>query len=159
MDEEMQISDDYRGHQASDTLPLGAQHQQHNNEEQEDEEKHHFQQVCQSYQQYATFHQTRLQGIIHRVHKLLLSSRSDYESKANNYHELSRDTLSSMRGPTIESILPPTILPQTSQSQHQNKQFFEATIRNQFFLDNVLKYSGASNILLFLQKMVYVHPT
>lgn len=98
----------------------------------ETEEQEHFQQVCRSYQQYATFHQTKEQGIQHRIYQLLLkSSRSDVSRNAN--------------APTIRSILPPALQPQSSgntQYEKQQKLFYEATIRNQFFLDSILKYSG-----------------
>ncbi|KAL7536729.1 hypothetical protein ACHAXR_007364 [Thalassiosira sp. AJA248-18] len=112
-----------------DCLPLGAQHQhQHQcNGDQDTEEEEHFQQVCNSYRQYATFHQTRQQGVHHRMHQMLNSSRHIVEEEG---------------GPTIESILPPSLRPQTVENQQYQKSFCDATIRNQFFLDNVLKYSG-----------------
>lgn len=111
-----------------DCLPLGAQH--NNNDKEEDD---HFQQVVASYQQYATFHQTRQQGVNRRMHQLLLphSSPPDKASASEAGHR-----------PTIESILPPSLLPKTLENQRHQKQFCDATIRNQFFLDNVLKYSG-----------------
>ena len=56
-----------------------------------------------------------------------------------------RNTAAATVGPTVESILPPTLHPQTTpQHQQYTKQFCEATIRNQFLLDNVLKYSGVA---------------
>lgn len=116
-------------------LPLGAQHQNQGKDTADTEEEEHFQQVCQSYQQYATFQQTRQQGVNHRMHQLLKKS-----SERNN--ESSATATADDEGPTIESILPPSLLPQTSENQQYQKQYCEATIRNQFFLDNVLKYSG-----------------
>lgn len=95
------------------------------NKDEEDEERRHFHQVCNSYQQYATFHQVTEQGVNHRRERLLSSMNAVVEGG----------------GPTVESIL------QKSLSQHQmkknNELFCQATIRNQYFLDNVLKHCGA----------------
>ncbi len=95
-------------------------------------EQEHFLQVCRSYQQYATFHQTKEQGIQYRIYQLLLRSSSGNSSVNVNT-------------PTIQSILPPALQPQSSENAQYTKQqklFHEATIRNQFFLDSILKYSG-----------------
>ncbi|KAL7468414.1 hypothetical protein ACHAXS_008639 [Conticribra weissflogii] len=96
------------------------------------EEQEHFLQVCRSYQQYATFHQTKEQGIQYRIYQLLLRSSSGNSSVNVNT-------------PTIQSILPPALQPQSSENAQYTKQqklFYDATIRNQFFLDSILKYSG-----------------
>ena len=140
-------------------LPLGAQHQhQHHHDQnnaapqQDPEEEEHFHQVCQSYQQYATFHQTRRQGVNHRMMQMLAkdSTRTATFVKKNDSNidgitdGTERNTAATV-GPTVESILPPTLHPQTTpQHQQYTKQFCEATIRNQFLLDNVLKYSGVA---------------
>eukprot|EP00578_Thalassiosira_sp_NH16_P012545 CAMPEP_0181125182 /NCGR_PEP_ID=MMETSP1071-20121207/26897_1 /TAXON_ID=35127 /ORGANISM="Thalassiosira sp., Strain NH16" /LENGTH=513 /DNA_ID=CAMNT_0023210575 /DNA_START=9 /DNA_END=1550 /DNA_ORIENTATION=+ len=124
-------------------LPLGAQHQQTNCQGCDDddaEEKEHFQQVVSSYQQYATFHQTRQQGVNRRMQHLLRASRRD-DASPDGVSEADGGVDAEM--PTIESIMPPALLPQTVQNQQYQKQFCDASIRNQFFLDNVLKYSGS----------------
>ena len=120
-----------------DCLPLGAQHNQssssnNRNDPQEDE---HFHQVCKSYQQYATFHQTKQQGVNRRMCQMLNSSRNNDGTSS---------TIPCDSHPTIDSILPPSLHPQTTDNQQYQKQFCNATIRNQFFLDNVLKYSGVA---------------
>mmetsp|Transcript_13793 Transcript_13793/g.29049 ORF Transcript_13793/g.29049 Transcript_13793/m.29049 type:complete len:517 (-) Transcript_13793:91-1641(-) len=110
----------------------GHGHSHSHNQISETEEQEHFQQVCRSYQQYATFHQTKEQGIQHRTYQLLLKSP---------YGDVSRN----VNTPTIRSILPPALQPQSSgnaQYEKQQQLFYEATIRNQFFLDSILKYSG-----------------
>ena len=110
-------------------LPLAAQkNQAHHDDNNDDEEEEHFRQVCRSYQQYATFHQTIQQGVNQRVQQLLAKAQLQ-ESGRNS-------------GPTISSILPPSMTPHHVESQRQNKAFCEATVRNQFFLDSVLRYSG-----------------
>ncbi len=92
----------------------------------EDEERRHFQQVCNSYQQYATFHQAIEQGVNHRRERLLSSMNENAVQKSE---------------PTVESILQKS-LPQL-QRKKNNELFCQATIRNQYFLDNVLKHAGA----------------
>lgn len=119
-------------------LPLGAQQTRDNELNDDKREAEHFQQVCRSYQQYATFHQTRRQGVNHRIDKMI-----------------KEDAGGQVQGPTLHSILPPHLRPHTPQSQQHSALFCEATIRNQFFLDNVLKYSGVptSQEMLQLQEV------
>jgi carnosine N-methyltransferase len=93
------------------------------NRDDDDEERRHFQQVCNSYQQYATFHQVREQGRNHRRERLLSSMCAVEE------------------GPTTESLLQKLLSQQ--QQKKNNELFCQATIRNQYFLDNVLKHCGA----------------
>ena len=116
-----------------DGLPLGAQHNQSSSSNVPEEDEH-FHQVCKSYQQYATFHQTKQQGVNRRMCQMLNSARND--------NGASSVIIPCDSHPTIESILPPSLHPQTTDNQQYQKQFCNATIRNQFFLDNVLKYSG-----------------
>ncbi|KAL9188897.1 hypothetical protein ACHAXT_011387 [Thalassiosira profunda] len=112
-------------------LPLGVQH----NETQDTEEEEHFRDVCRSYQQYATFQQARQQGTNRRLHQLLESS-----NVANN-KDTTKGALDGA-SPSVESIVPSHLLPGTPEHQQRQAQFRDAAIRNQFFLDNVLKYSG-----------------
>jgi hypothetical protein len=110
-------------------LPLAAQkNQAHHDDNNDDEEEEHFRQVCRSYQQYATFHQTIQQGVNQRVQQLLAKEQLQEGGRIS--------------GPTILSILPPSMTPNHVESQRQNKAFCEATVCNQFFLDSVLRYSG-----------------
>ncbi|KAL7431352.1 hypothetical protein ACHAXM_002648 [Skeletonema potamos] len=88
----------------------------------EEEEQRHFQQVCDSYQQYATFHQVREQG-------------------RNRRKERSLSSMCAAEGPTTESILQQIF--SEEQQKKNNELFCQATIRNQYFLDNVLKHCGA----------------
>ena len=61
------------------------------------------------------------------------SGRSAYSHKGANGNVI---------GPTIASILPAQLTATTEENQQMNKEFCNATIRNQFFLDSVLRYSG-----------------
>ena len=47
---------------------MGAQQ---NGDDDDDDEREHFRQVCQSYQQYATFHSARQRGVDDRVRRTL----------------------------------------------------------------------------------------
>jgi hypothetical protein len=98
------------------------------------QEEAHFQQVCESYQQYATFHQTVQQGVNARL-RLMESSRSIAYGNGESV---------TANAPTVASILPPSLLSGCIENQMQNEEFCDATIRNQFFLDSVLRYSGGS---------------
>ena len=133
------------------SLPLGAQcrnHEHHDNQQDDlhggnhsgdHEEQDHFQQVCRSYQQYATFHQTKQQGRELRMHRLLI------QSQPPNEHDDGAETAPGM--PTIESILPPSYSRQSSGCPSymlRQRDFCQATIRNQFFLDTILKYSDVA---------------
>lgn len=127
---------------ATSSLPLGAQQSQSNNND--DEEAQHFEQVIQSYQQYATFHQTRQRGVNRRLINLLLCD----EPANTNTKAASTTSTSVHHHPTLQSILPPSLQPAGNNNstapeylQYQ-KDFSAATIRNQYFLDNVLKYSN-----------------
>lgn len=104
---------------------LGAQHESYG---EEDEERRYFTQVCNSYQQYATFHQVREQGVNHRKEQFLASA-----GQQCNVEET--------EGPTVESILKKTT--SLHQQKKTNELLCQATIRNQFFLDNVLQHCGA----------------
>ena len=118
------------------SLPLGAQQQTSNDTEEEE----HFQQVCKAYQQYATFHQTKQQGITRRICQLINTSRQEQEiSNSNISPSNSEDT---QQHPTIESILPPSLHPQSSTNAQHIKQYNESTIRNQYYLDCILQYSN-----------------
>lgn len=112
-------------------LPLAAQNNEANHDDNEEEEEH-FRQVCRSYQQYATFHQTIQQGVNQRVRQLLAKAQLQEGDRKSS-------------GPTISSIMPPSMMPDRVESQRQNEAFCEATVRNQFFLDSVLRYSGKSD--------------
>ncbi|KAL3802663.1 hypothetical protein HJC23_011987 [Cyclotella cryptica] len=124
-------------------LPLAAQkmeaHRHHNDDNDDDEEEEHFHQVCRSYQQYATFHQTIQQGVNQRVERLLAKSQGQEDG--------------GKPGPTISSILPLSMMPHHVESHRQNKAFCEATVRNQFFLDSVLRYSGVMTSQEVLKEM------
>jgi len=109
-------------------LPLAAQNKQTHKDEKEEA---HFHQVCRSYQQYATYHQTIQQGVCHRIHSLVSKSLSEGDGVEND-----------CKHPTVASILPPELMPGHIESQKQNKEFCDGTIRNQYFLDCVLQYSG-----------------
>ena len=79
------------------SLPLGAQQQTSNDTEEEE----HFQQVCKAYQQYATFHQTKQQGITRRICQLINASREQEEisnntSPANNEVTYQQSTIESI---------------------------------------------------------------
>jgi hypothetical protein len=115
-------------------LPLAAQKASDNDED--DEEQAHFRQVCGSYQQYATFHQTVWQGVSHRLHRL--HSGSLLVEDGDTHH----NGTSGQAGPTVSSILPAQLTSGTVENQTMSKEFCSATIRNQFFLDSVLRYSG-----------------
>ncbi len=133
-------------------LPLGAQSQVNN----DDDEHQHFQQVIQSYQQYATFHQTRQRGINRRLHNLLRSESRSSGTKVSNDDDASTADAAAAANPqyhhpTLQSILPPSLLIQPSSTSiatasdeyhTYQKEFSAATIRNQFVLDNVLQYSN-----------------
>ena len=93
------------------------------NHDEEDEERRHRQQVHNAYQQYATFHQVREQGVNHRRERLISSMRAVEE------------------GPSIKTILQKSFSQQ--QQKKNNELFCQATIRNQYFLDNALKHCGA----------------
>lgn len=112
-------------------LPLAAQNNEANHDDNDDdeEEEEHFRQVCRSYQQYATFHQTIQQGVNQRVQQLLAKAQLQEGGRKSS-------------GPTIASIMPPSMMPDRAESRRQNAAFCEATVRNQFFLDSVLRYSG-----------------
>lgn len=119
-------------------LPLAAQQKKANDDDDDDdEEKAHFQQVCRSYQQYATFHQTIWQGVNHRVQRLLTTSRCGENEVSSSD---TNDDISTP--PTVESILPQQLRSGTIEHQKMSKDFCNATIGNQFFLDSVLRYSG-----------------
>ena len=92
----------------------------------DDKERRHFQQVCNSYQQYATFHQVVEQGVNHRRERLLSSKNENAVQESE---------------PTVESILQKSF--SELQLKKNNELFCQATIRNQYFLDNVLKHAGA----------------
>ncbi|KAL3806491.1 hypothetical protein ACHAXA_007010 [Cyclostephanos tholiformis] len=92
-------------------------------DEDEDEERAHYTRVCDSYRQYATFHITREIGI-HRRRLRTLSSSS------------SSSTTSS-----IEHMLPPSLIPRTSEYDERRSRLHDAAIRNQYFLDNALRHS------------------
>jgi hypothetical protein len=109
-------------------LPLAAQKIESNDDP---EEEAHFHQVCRSYQQYATFHQTIQQGVNYRMQRLLNNSLSSISGSDGGES-----------GPTVASILPMQLMPGHVECQRQNKEFCDGTIRNQFFLDSVLRYSG-----------------
>ena len=118
-------------------LPLAAQQRKADDD---DEEEAHFRQVCRSYQQYATFHQTIWQGVNQRVQRLLTTSRCG-ENEASASDDTNDDRLAP---PTVASILPQQLRSGTIENQKMSKDFCNATIRNQFFLDSVLRYSGKS---------------
>ena len=115
---------------------LGAKHDSYG---EEDEEQRHFKQVCNSYQQYATFHQVREQGINHRKEQLLSSAASSRVVSTAAGQQCCN--VEEVEGPTVESILKKTTSPQ--QQKKTNEILCQATIRNQFFLDNVLQHCGA----------------
>ena len=94
--------------------------------EEEEKERWHFNEVCKSYQQYATFHQVKEQGMNRRRERLLSSSKVAAQSNGQ---------------PSVESIMQKSF-PQ-DQIETNNQLFCKATIRNQFFLDSVLKHCGA----------------
>jgi len=123
------------------SLPLGAQQQTSNDTEEEE----HFQQVCKAYQQYATFHQTKQQGITRRICQLINKSRQQQEDISNNTTSPpNNEDIQQQKQPTIESILPPSLHPQSSTKQQYIKQYNESTIRNQYYLDCILKYSNVA---------------
>jgi len=123
-------------------LPLGAQQQTSNDTEEEE----HFHQVCKAYQQYATFHQTKQQGVTRRICQLINTSR-EQEEMLNNGGDNSTSTNNEdtqHQYPTIESILPPSLHPQSSTNQQYIKQYNESSIRNQYYLDCILQYSNVA---------------
>ncbi|KAL7491751.1 hypothetical protein ACHAWT_001034 [Skeletonema menzelii] len=93
-----------------------------NNDKQEEEL--HFQQVCASYQQYATYHQVTEQGVTHRRERLLSSMNTVEDGE-----------------PSVASILQQTF--SQEQMEKSNQKVLKSLIRNQFMLDNVLKHAGA----------------
>lgn len=109
--------------------------EEHHDEAVDMDEQRHFREVCQSYQQYATFHQARQRGVDLRVQRLLHHVHANSTAGDND--------VAAAAGPTIASAMPPSLLPHTPEHRKAQKQFCDATIRNQFFLDNVLQYSGA----------------
>ena len=137
--------------------PLGAQHSQMDDDG--GEEQQHFQHVIQSYQQYASFHQTRQRGVNRRLENLLrgekTSSRTATSSCRGGAAAVAVDATQAAVNPhypTLQSILPPSLRIQPSGTTSNNtavpeecrnyqKEFSSAAIRNQFFLDNILKYS------------------
>ena len=118
--------------------PLAAQKAIQNDDA---EEEAHFHQVCRSYQQYATFHQTIWQGVGHRVQRMLNTSSLAVDASGRSAYSLNGAN-GNVIGPTIASILPDQLTATTEENQQMNKEFCNATIRNQFFLDSVLRYSG-----------------
>ena len=88
------------------------------------EEELHFQQVCASYQQYATYHQVTEQGVTHRRERLLSSMNTVEDGE-----------------PSVASILQQTF--SQEQMEKSNQKVLKSLIRNQFMLDNVLKHAGA----------------
>ena len=123
----------------SGSLSLGAQQQTSNDTEEEE----HFHQVCKAYQQYATFHQTKQQGITRRICQLINTSRLEQEKISNNNTFPTNDEDTQQKQPTIESILPPSLHPQSTNQQYI-KQYNESTIRNQYYLDSILQYSNVA---------------
>ena len=77
----------------NDGLPLGAQQQRPSGDD--DGEREHFERVCQSYQHYATFHETRQRGVERRIQQLLAPPPPTSPSG----------------GPKILSMLPPSLVP------------------------------------------------
>ena len=108
-----------------DSLPLGAQRPNAGDGNEGEDEAKHFQDVCRSYQQYATFHHAKQRGVGGRLRRLLLASGAEGGAIE----------------PTVESILPPSMRPDSSEGKIRQKQLLDATIQNQYFLDWVLKYS------------------
>mmetsp|Transcript_15439 Transcript_15439/g.25304 ORF Transcript_15439/g.25304 Transcript_15439/m.25304 type:complete len:437 (-) Transcript_15439:2766-4076(-) len=88
------------------------------------EEELHFQQVCASYQQYATYHQVTEQGVTHRRERLLSYMNTVEDGE-----------------PSVASILQQTF--SQEQMEKSNQKVLKSLIRNQFMLDNVLKHAGA----------------
>ncbi|KAL7435934.1 hypothetical protein ACHAXH_005014 [Discostella pseudostelligera] len=129
---------------STSSLPLGAQQSQSNSNDVE--EAQHFQQVIQSYQQYATFHQTRQRGVNRRLINLLLCDEpANVNTNTNTNTDGAGSTTSVHQHPTLESILPPSLQPagkNTPEYLQYQQDFSAATIRNQYFLDNILKYSN-----------------
>ncbi|KAL7520729.1 hypothetical protein ACHAWX_005438 [Stephanocyclus meneghinianus] len=122
-------------------LPLAAQNNEANHDDNDnEEEEEHFRQVCRSYQQYATFHQTIQQGVNQRVRQLLAKAQLQEGGRKSS-------------GPTMASIMPPSMMPDRVESRRQNAAFCEATVRNQFFLDSVLRYSGVMTSQEVLKEM------
>ncbi len=133
--------------------PLGSQQSQLN----DGEEQQHFQHVIQSYQQYATFHQTRQRGVNSRLENLLRGEKSSSRTVPSSFRGGAAGVAEATQAeanshhPTLLSILPPSLLIQpfgnTSNTAvpeeclTYQKEFSAAAIRNQFFLDNILKYS------------------
>ena len=108
-------------------LPLGAQ--QPNAKEGgsfDDDEARHFQDVCRSYQQYATFHHAKQRGVDGRLHRLLLVSGAA-SSAGDGGNTFEAGTIE----PTVESILPPSMNPNSPESRARHKQLLDATIQNQ----------------------------
>jgi hypothetical protein len=110
-----------------------------NDDKNNDEERKHHSNVFNSYRQYATFHTTREIGIDNRRRRLLQSSIA---------------TVS----PSIESILPASHRPTTSEYNHRQKLLRDAAIRNQYFLDCALRHSQQETSQEVLHRHRNRHP-
>ncbi|KAL7551201.1 hypothetical protein ACHAWF_014397 [Thalassiosira exigua] len=109
----------------------------------EEEEREHFAQVCRSYRQHATFHRARRRGVDSRALRTLdvadfAGGEDDDDDDAPKAERADGPT----EGPTVASILPPSLTPGTSEHESRARRFHEATVRNQFFLDSALRYAG-----------------
>jgi len=84
----------------------------------EDEEKRHFENVCDAYRQYATF------------------MRCGREDRIARFTALPD---------TQKRFLPQSLIEGTTQFKERSNLMANAEVRNQFFLDCVLNYTGVSN--------------
>ncbi|KAL3778317.1 hypothetical protein ACHAW5_008870 [Stephanodiscus triporus] len=120
-----------------DRPPLGAQARHRSDEgesENDEEERSHFRRVCDSYRQYATFHITRELGVHRRRRRLLSSSRRVDDEKDD-------EDDSDAPFHAIESILPPSLRPDSPEYRASRARLRDAAIRNQYFLDCALRHS------------------
>lgn len=129
-----------------ESLPLGAQQPKEGGGNGDEDEAKHFRDVCRSYQQYATFHDAKQRGVDGRLRRLLLASgAASFSGDGSDASE------GEIIDPTVESILPPSMKPNSSESKVRQKQLLDATIQNQYFLDWVLKYSGVPTSQEFIR--------
>jgi N2227-like protein len=84
----------------------------------DDEEKNHFDDVCQSFRQYATFAMAQWANQQYRVHSLSESQRR---------------------------VLPNALKRDTAEFNQRATSWKEATIRNQFCLDCILRHAGMAH--------------
>jgi carnosine N-methyltransferase len=103
------------------------------------EERTHHRNVFNSYRQYATFHTTREIGIDKRRCQLILQQ-------------------SLVASTSIESILPSSHRPTTSEYKNRQTLLHDAAIRNQYFLDCALRHSGQETSQDVLRRRRKRHP-